>query len=318
MTANSRLNHSSRSIYKRDASNFLDVVPKDYVTVVIPTLNEELAIGRVIEDIYNEGYYHIMIVDGYSSDDTLSVAKQYNVTVLRQHGKGKTGAIKTAIEHVGTPYIVIIDGDYTYSAKDIERFLPHLKYNSEIIGARKLGRKNIRMLNRFGNWVINKTFNLLFGTNLNDVCSGLYALETSFAKSLSLETQGFDVEVEIAAQAVHYGSICEVPISYGKRIGIQKLNPLRDGYIIQKTILRMARKYNPLPFFSFLSTLAIIPSSILLAWVALEWLNGIWHSGLALFGVFLVILSVQAFTFGAAMSNQRSMERRILHKINGK
>lgn len=33
-------------------------------------------------------------------------------------------------------------------------------------------RKNIPLINRFGNWVITKMFNILFGTRLKDVLSG--------------------------------------------------------------------------------------------------------------------------------------------------
>ena len=194
--------------------NFVD---KDDVTIVIPTLNEEMGIGPVLEGLSEQKYYNILIVDGYSSDATLDVVKSYGVNVIQQHGLGKTGAIKTAIDHVKTPYMVLIDGDFTYDPKDIDLFLPHLRYYSQIIGSRKNGRENISKFNRLGNWVINRTFNLLFGTNLTDVCSGLYALDTSFAKGMVLETKGFDVEVEIAAQASEVGSITEVPISFGSR-----------------------------------------------------------------------------------------------------
>ena len=110
-------------------------------------------------------------------------------------------------------YFVVIDGDYTYNPKDIELFLPHLRNYHEIIGSRKNGKKHIPRMNRFGNWIINKTFNILFGTALSDVCSGLYAINTTFAKNLVLETNGFDVEVEIAAQASRNGKITEIPIS---------------------------------------------------------------------------------------------------------
>jgi glycosyltransferase involved in cell wall biosynthesis len=170
-------------------------VDKDDFTVVIPVLNEEEGIGRVIEDVKREGYRNILVIDGYSTDDTVSIASENGVRILHQQGIGKTGAIKTAIELVRTPYFVVMDGDCTYNAKDIENFFCHIGSHDEIIGVRTDGRENIPVLNRFGNWVINSTFNLLFGTNLVDVCSGMYALRTDFAKKLSLETRGFDVEV---------------------------------------------------------------------------------------------------------------------------
>ena len=98
-------------------------VPKDHVTVVIPTLNEEKAIGLVIDEIRDAGYDNILVVDGYSEDSTTKLAALREVQVVPQNWRGKTGAIKTAVDFVKTPYLLVMDADYTYSAKDIELFL---------------------------------------------------------------------------------------------------------------------------------------------------------------------------------------------------
>ena len=153
-----------------------------------------------------------------------------------------------------------MDGDATYDPKDIEKFKPHMKFYNEIIGVRTSGREKITKLNRFGNWLINKFFNMMFGTSLTDVCSGLYCLNTEFAKGLILNTQGFDVEVEIAAQAADSGSITQVPITFAERIGIQKLNPWKDGAKIIFSIFKLARIYNAIILYSFISALTIIPA----------------------------------------------------------
>jgi dolichol-phosphate mannosyltransferase len=303
--------------YSRTTGTYDDSVEKDDVTIVVPTLNEALGIGQVIEKIMNEGYYNILVVDGYSSDDTIEVARQYDVKIIHQHGNGKTGAIKTSVDHIKSPYFVVIDGDTTYDPKDIKRFLPHMRYYNQIIGARKKGRENISKLNRFGNWMINRLFNLLFGTNLTDVCSGLYSINTEFAKNLILDTQGFDVEVEIAAQAANSGSITEVPVNYYQRVGLQKLNPLRDGFAIISTIFRLARIFNSVIFYSFLSAFLIVPAAMLLFWVFLEIYRGTWHNGLALIGVMLVLLSTQAFTISTIASQQRRVEQRLMRIIRG-
>jgi len=227
-----------------DLINSISIINKDNFTIVIPVLNEEKGIGKVIQDVKKEGYHNILVVDGYSTDKTVSIASKNGVKVIFQKGVGKTGAIKTAIQHVKTPYFIIMDGDCTYNSKDIIKFLPHIQKYDEVIGARTIGRKNIPILNRFGNWIINQTFNLLFGTNLIDVCSGMYALKTNFAKKMTFKTKGFDVEVEIAAQTAINGRITHVPIKYFKRVGKQKLRPLQDGIHILRTILKLAIFYN--------------------------------------------------------------------------
>ena len=232
-------------------------IKKEDVTIVVPTLNEENAIELVLKDVLLEGYPKTIVIDGNSIDDTISIAKKMQVPVYLQSGRGKTGAIKTALKYIETPYLGVIDGDCTYSAKDIEKLLEKAQFYSQVIGARR-DRVNIKAFNRFGNRVINLLFNLLFGTRLSDVCSGLYVLNTSFAKELVLETSGFDVEVEIAAQAAKNGKIAEVPISYGRRIGTQKLNPIRDGVVISSSILKLSRRHNPFRFYSYLSGLLLV------------------------------------------------------------
>jgi glycosyltransferase involved in cell wall biosynthesis len=162
-------------------------ISKNDLTVVIPVKNEELAIGSVIDELTQEEYNNILIVDGYSADNTLQLIQQrkdVTVTVIQQHGNGKTGAIQTAIENVTTPYMLILDGDYTYPAKDIERLTVHCINYAQVIGVRD--RKNIGYLHRFGNWIITKSFNLLMGTKLSDICSGMYILRTDVARNLEL------------------------------------------------------------------------------------------------------------------------------------
>lgn len=223
---------------------------KSDTTVVIPTLNEEEAIEVVITGLKSEGYSNLLVVDGNSIDETASIAGKLKVRVITQKGKGKTGAIATAISEIKTPYFVVIDGDFTYSPSDIEYLLEKTNEYDHVIGARK-DRTNIKLFNRFGNKMINTMFNLYFGSKLNDVCSGLYLMRTSFAKELVLESNGFDVEVEIAAQSALKKTVAEVPISYGKRIGTQKLSPIKDGLRIGLTINKLGAK-NRTPFYSSL------------------------------------------------------------------
>ncbi|MEM0496456.1 MAG: glycosyltransferase, partial [Candidatus Nitrosocaldus sp.] len=79
----------------KDRLKALDV--NRLVTVVIPTLNEEQGIAKVIEELHSLGITNILVVDGYSSDRTVDVARSLGARVIYQHGKGKTGALKAAV-----------------------------------------------------------------------------------------------------------------------------------------------------------------------------------------------------------------------------
>jgi len=181
--------------------NINAVMPdKSDITVVIPTLNEEETIEFVIGELKSEGYSNLLVVDGNSIDETASIAGKLKVRVITQKGKGKTSAIASAISEIKTPCFVVIDGDLTYSPKDIEHLIEKSNEYNHVIGARQ-NKANIKLFNSFGNKMINTMFNLYFGSKLSDVCSGLYLMKTSFAKELVLESNGFDVEIEIAAQS---------------------------------------------------------------------------------------------------------------------
>ena len=288
---------------------------KDDITIVLPTLNEEKAIESVVTELKQVGYRNILVIDGYSTDGTVKIAESNGCCVLFQHSRGKCGAIETAIENVKTPYLLVMDGDLTYDPKDIDNFLIHADKYDQIIGVRANGRKNIPRTNRFGNWLITKTFNLLMGTKLSDVCSGMYLIGTSVARQLELNTSGFDVEVEIAAQTATNGRVTEVPIAYRKRVGCQKLNSWKHGFQIIRTVFGLARRYNPVLLFSGLVSLAAIPASFVLGWTAFEGiLYGLWHSEHVLSGLMLLLLASQGLTVASISLLFRRMEKRMIRQ----
>lgn len=270
------------------------------ITVVIPTLNEEQGIAKVIEELHSLGITNILVVDGYSSDRTVDVAKSLGARAIYQHGKGKTGALKAAVEHVNTPYMLVMDGDYTYDASSIERFLQHIDSYDEIIGARvPVEDASMSRLHKFGNAVITKAFNLLMNTNLSDVCSGMYMLKTETMKEIDLNTSGFDVEAEIAAQIASIGSITEVPINYRARIGRQKLSTWRHGFKIISSIFNLAKAHNPGAFYSLLVSFLLIPAGIIFLNSFMEMVyTGRFSSNWFLVGVALLLVAIQGMSIG--------------------
>ena len=218
------------------------------VTVVLPTLNEEEAIGRVIDELWGEGYSNILVVGGGSSDGTVRIAEERGVKVIPQCGRGKAGAVRTAIGYVDTPYMLVMDADYTYDPRDIKGLLALAHEFDEVIGLR-MDRENIPWVHRIGNRILSFTLSLLMGQRIHDPCSGMYLLKTESARSLELTSGGFDVEAEIAAQMCTFGRVAEVPIRYRKRLGNKKLN-WKDGFKILATIIRAAWLYNSLFIFS--------------------------------------------------------------------
>ena len=297
-----------------DFGGILERLAKDQVTVVLPVLDEAEALSSVIEEVKSEGYNNILVVDGFSKDRSDEIAQSAGVAVFYQHGAGKAGAVKTAIENAETPYLAFMDGDSTYDPKDIWRLMLHNEHYSHVIGARD--RKHIPLIHRFGNWVISQTFSLLFNVRASDVCSGMYLLETEEARKYDLQEPGFIAEIELAAQSASTGTLTQVPINYRPRIGSRKLNTWRHGFAILSAAFTLARRYNPILLYSALTGLSILPAALLLGWVALEQLTRhIWHSGWALFGVMFLIVATQAFTLASVSILTKHTEERLVRQI---
>jgi dolichol-phosphate mannosyltransferase len=288
------------------------------VTVVIPTLNEEQAIGKVIEELKACGWSDILVVDGGSTDRTREVAESLGARVILQEGKGKADAVRTALKHVSTPYLVVMDGDYTYPGYRVGELIREAEEKGldEVIGARAEGRENIPLVNRFGNWVITKAFNLLFATHLTDVCSGMYLVRTEVAREVGFEAKGFSVEVEIAAHvASTTRKIGEIPIEYRPRIGKPKLGK-RHGFRIMLDAVRLALRYNPVFLLFAAASLVLLPSAALAAWVGYRWLVlGVKHYVWGIIAVVGLGVGVISLLLAVMSLYLKRLELRILERI---
>ena len=282
------------------------------VTVVVPTLNEQEAIGLLIGEIHEAGYHEVMVVDGYSSDLTREAAKAMGALVVEQHGEGKAGAILVARDRVWTPFFVLMDGDRTYDPKDIERLLAFAETHDEVIGARSLGSPNMPRLHQLGNQILTRTFNLLMGSNIPDVTSGMYLLRTLKVKEMIFDRGGFEIDQEIAAQNLVYGKLTSVPISYRKRVGWAKAPTWRQGFRALFAIFGIARRYNAPVLFGLLAGTAMVPAAILMTvWAKLFLVDGIFHSGYLLSGLAFLSIGGQGLTVATTGYMLRRMERRL-------
>lgn len=291
-------------------------IDKDDVTIVIPILEEEVAIGTVLDGLKREGYYNILIVDGHSQDDTVKIARNAGAQVIMSHGSGKTGGIKTAIEYVETPYILVMDGDGTYSTKDIEKFLIFAEKFDQILGNR--ARDNISALHRLGNWAINNSLNILFGTSISDVCTGMYLMKTDTARKLEYMSRDFNVEIELAIQNLWNGMVTEVPISYGKKLGKPNLSSWRDGFKILCTVIRMSLSYNPLFFLSATGSLFTLPGSFLIVqqfYFRLLFGGAGWSESYFYLGLIIFIIGINSFAMLIQILFSKRRERRIVLEI---
>ena len=69
-----------------------------------------------------------------------------------------------------------------------------------------------------GAWFLTKLVNIFFRTRLTDVYTCYKLIRTNKLQSLNLQSNGFEIEMEITAKLLKSGTkIAEVPISYNPR-----------------------------------------------------------------------------------------------------
>jgi dolichol-phosphate hexosyltransferase len=286
---------------------------RDKVTIIIPTLNEAESIGRLLDEITSRGYSRILVVDGYSKDQTPETAREHGAEVVMQQGQGKAGAIVTAFHTVDTPYLIVMDGDGSYDPADLDKFLPLLDDYDLVKGAR-MWSENMSGLHRLGNRIITKTFNLLFGTTIADICSGMYLLRTEKVASLSFEKHPLTLEQEVAAQLVLSSSrITCVPIDYRKRFGgTSKTRTWRQGFRDLVTNFDLARTYNPVLLFSFLASFVAMPAFGLLVYaLVLNYAFSDYHSGYFIGSAIMFVIGFQGIAVATIAAMLRRMERKL-------
>jgi glycosyltransferase involved in cell wall biosynthesis len=220
---------------------------KQDVLVIIPTLNEEGAIGPTIADINQSLNSHqCLVVDGKSVDKTVDIAKSSGAQVIFQKGLGKGDAIASAIEHsksMDIKYIAFIDADYTYPAKYFSIMTKILDENPEIgmvTGNRfnpNMETKSMSTLNYIGNKLLAFAQNLMVGIKLYDPLTGFRLIKREILNGWIPKSKGFDIEIELNCLVKNKGyEIEEIPINYRCRIGSKKLRPIH-GLLILKRII---------------------------------------------------------------------------------
>jgi glycosyltransferase (TIGR04182 family) len=296
-------------------------IEKDQVCVLIPTLNEAPTIGGLIMEFVSLGFRNILVIDGHSSDGTRKIASQAGARVIEQKGRGKGNAIIEAFELIEEPYVLMIDGDGTYSPDDAERMLEPLSTGSaHVIGDRltEENRAAFSHLNYAGNQILNRLFKIAHGRFINDILSGYRAFTRESIRPMRLKESGFGIETEISAEAVRCNlEISIVPISYRKRSGTPtKLNPFHDGFKITATIYKLAKMSNPLFYFGLIGIIIMIAGFLSGIYVLLEWLRNIEHIPLTILTVLLIVVGFQVFMFGVISDMLLAFHRELVNEIH--
>ena len=234
------------------------------ISVIVPCLNEEAAVGNVIdqalEGIERSGRPgEVVVVDNGSVDSSAEIAAEHGARIVSEPRRGYGSAYLAGLAASEGVYIVMGDADGTYPMRELAPFVDRLEQGDDlVIGSRFKGTIHgdaMPFLNRFvGNPILTGMLNILFGVKVSDAHCGMRAVRREALPVLDLHSTGMEFASEMVFKAYRRGlKVSEIPIDYYPRIGESKLNRFSDAW----RHVRFMLLYSP-------SWLYMVPGSLLL------------------------------------------------------
>jgi glycosyltransferase involved in cell wall biosynthesis len=205
------------------------------ITVVIPCLNEEEGVRRVLTDLPNF-VDEIIVVDNGSTDRTATVARGLGAIVVSELHRGYGRAYKAGFSRATGDVIVTLDGDHSYPADALSYLLEaFIHCRVGFLSASRfptLQGESMSFKHRFGNRVLSLIMSILFLRWVNDSQSGMWIFRRDALSKMRLTSDGMAFSEEIKIEAILNQSVGfrEMYINYSQRVGEKKLRPWRDGF----------------------------------------------------------------------------------------
>lgn len=218
------------------------------ISIIIPTLNEEKNLPVVLKEIKNffrgrnDYSYEIIVVDKYSKDRTVEVAKRFGCSIIYDE-IGKGHALKKGLEAAKGEIIVTMDADVSQRPIELGLMIEGVRAGYDIVlGSRFIqggGTEDMPWYRKLGNKFFVFLVNLLWNIHCTDLCYGYRAFRNGTWKKLNLKSNGFGIETEISIKAAKRKlKVLEVPSFEKKRLyGRGNLRTFKHGWVILKTIL---------------------------------------------------------------------------------
>jgi glycosyltransferase involved in cell wall biosynthesis len=248
--------------------------------IILPALNEELAIKPTIEKLQREcPGAMVVVVDNGSTDRTIATAESFGVTVLREPQKGKGFAIRRGFMAIQDhhKYVFMVDADDTYGLEAIDQAIEMVRnfgYDM-IVGTRidnndlEPGRKvSYKRGHSIGNAMLTLLARKLHKVEIKDSLSGWRLMSLNFVQSFPGGASGFEIEAELNAHAYLISAGVEnVEVSYrGRDINSHsKLNTYRDGIKILRMNFALFRDNRPQMAFTLFAFPWLIASTLLIS-----------------------------------------------------
>lgn len=224
------------------------------VALIIPALDEEHAIGALLDAIDRTVVRDVIVGDNGSRDATADIARAREAQVVRVEERGYGAACAGALTAIADDVDVVLfmDADGSDDPAEIPLVLePILANRAELaIGSRALGiieRGALTPQQRFGNWLATHMIALLYGHRYTDL-GPFRAIRRDLLDRIAMRDRRYGWTVEMQIRALQLGArVVEVPVRYRRRVGKSKISGtvtgvLKAGWWIIWTIVKYSRK----------------------------------------------------------------------------
>jgi len=229
---------------------------QESIAIIIPALNEEGAIRKLLAEIAPTSATWIIVVDNGSTDRTAQVANEAGAMVVKEpiagYGRACWKGLQTALS-LGADLLIFMDGDGSDDPADIPQMLaPILEGRADLtVGSRISHRSEqgaIPPQARLGNWLVSHMISLLYAAQIHDIGS-FRAIRSEKLAALNMHemTFGWPVEMLVKAARARY-HILEIPIHYRRRshgkskVAGTVLGSIKAAYFMLSTTLRYVGK----------------------------------------------------------------------------
>jgi glycosyltransferase involved in cell wall biosynthesis len=222
------------------------------ISVIIPAHNESNNLKELVPKIHSvlkkqRLKHEIIVVNDNSTDNSSEILSNLDVICIDRHdnkpgvGRNYRAALKIAKGGI----IVFMDGDFSHNPEEIPLLLNPIFHGVDFVqGSRYMKSHDGTIGMKIGRKFMSKLFNLLIrimlGIQMSDYTSGFRAIRKNVLDKIELESNYFDVYVEIPIKLCLIGArVEEVPFNYNPRLyGKSNLNYLKMGPKYLRVIFR--------------------------------------------------------------------------------